>query len=196
MKKNIVLILIIICLLILIVIGIAYTINQNKEKQQIDNTTPTVLEPKEDDVLNLSGFGVFFDKYSGHLKSSDIAKKLEEIVTEKLPKTYSIVKDYDDTTLGSYYDKNENQIKINYGIESSEEFKNFISKIKQSNIDINQWYRLDILQDTFVDSSDLRGYSYVEFLVKFKSDQELRFSLYVAKTKNFVPTYLIDIVEQ
>ena len=187
-KKKIIIILIIICLFILIVSGIIYS-NLKKNVNQAD------LDPKEDNVLNLSGFGIFFDKYTGDLKSSEIAKGLEKIVTDQLPNMYNEVKNYNDDKLEKYYDENKMTIKRNYGIKNLNSFKTFIYAIRNSGVNLKQWYRLDIVTDKFVDKSDYNNYAYAEFTVSYKDDKELKFSLYVSKLENVNPTYMISIIE-
>lgn len=191
MKKNKnILILIVLCLVLLAILGtIYYNLKKNERKPVIE-----VLDPKDDDVLNLSGFGVFFDSYSGYLKSSEIAKHLEKITIDILPNMFDDIKNYEDEELEKYYNENSTNIINNFGIDNSETFLKLIHYLKNSNLDLNTWYRLDILKDTFNNISDKTNYAKVEYEVAFKNDQTLRFLLYVSKKITVKPTYIVDVI--
>ena len=77
MKKKYRFILILIIILAILLVGLIYFLNKST---QIDYD-----DPKNDGVLNLSGFGVFFEKYSGEFKSSEIASNLETLTIEYIP---------------------------------------------------------------------------------------------------------------
>lgn len=185
-KKTKIILLLIIILFILL-IGTIYYLNKVKEKTKFD-------DPKTDGVLNLSGFGIFFEKYSGELKSSEIASDLDSLTTDYLPNIYNKVKKYKNKKLEEYYNDNKNRIKKDLGIESFSEFSEFINKFKELGIDLNTWYRLDLIEETFKDQSDKSGYSYIEYEVSFKNDDKLRFSLYISKKSNKTPKYIINIL--
>ena len=194
MKKNkrrkIIFILIILCLIAAVILGIIYY-KVKKEKEQTGKPLTPVVDPKEDNVLNISGFGIFFEKYSGHLKSSEIAKKLDEITTKLLPSMFDEIKDYDDKQLENYYNSNNLVIIKDYGISDFNEFSIFIRSLKEVNVDLSTWYRLDLIKDTFKDNSDKEGYASIEYEVSFKNDQKIKFLLYVAKNASINPTYII-----
>ena len=190
MKFKIILILIVICLIGIIVLG--YNLREEEQKAVIP--VAPVLDPKEDDVLNLSGFGVFFEKYSGNLTTSEVSKKLDEITTTILPQIFETVKNYNENELTTYYNENAGMIKESFGIQSKEDFSKFIEKLKLTNLDLNTWYRLDLLKDTFVDISEKNMYSYVEYEVSFKNEQKIKFSLYISRNSNHEPLYIIDVI--
>lgn len=184
---------IIVCIVVLVVL--IFVLKQiDKNKPLVYPEKPTT-DPKTDEQLNLSGFGVFFEKYTGELKSSEIAAKLEKIFTEQLPEIYNTTKKYNEAQLKSYYAKDNVRLKRSFGMYNSQKFSNFISKLKNINEDLNTWYRLDVLKDTFVDTSDKEGYAYVECEMAYQSEQRIRFSLYVAHDENKVPLFIIDVIE-
>lgn len=185
-KKSKIILLLIIILFILL-IGTIYYLNKVKEKTKFD-------DPKTDDVLNLSGFGVFFEKYSGDLKSSEIASDLDTLTTEYLPNMYQKLDKCNNRKIEEYYNDNKNRIKKNLGIVSLSDFSNFINKIKELKINLEDWYRLDLVKETFKDQSDKSGYAYIEYEVSFKNDDKLRFSLYISKKSNKTPKYIINIL--
>lgn len=193
-KKRIFLVLFSICLVLLAVLGIIYY-SLNKEKEQTGKTLTPTIDPKEDEVLNISGFGIFFEKYEGHLTSSKVAKKLDEITTEILPEMFDTVKNYSKEEIKIYYEENKDSIKSNFGIERFEEFNEFTEALKETELDLKTWYRLDILKDTFVNRSEKNNYAYIEYEVSFKNEQKIKFSIYVAKGADVIPQYIIKVAK-
>lgn len=191
-KTKILVILMIICLIVLIAIILG--LNKIKKNEPVEKGKP-IIDITKDGILNLSGFGVFFDKYSGHLKSSEIANKLEEITTKSLPEMYDNIKEYDEINLEKYYSENSISIKGKYGIENFEEFLNFIVAIKETNIDLQTWDRLDILTDTYIDESNKADYAYVEYEVTYSNSKKIKFSLFISRKANVFPTYIIGLVK-
>lgn len=186
-KAKRVLLLIIILIVVLVLLVCFLKILSHKKVSQKD------IDPKNDGVLNLSGFGIFFEKYSGDFKSSEIASYLEKLTIETIPQIYKDTRRSKDNKIEEYY--NENKIKQKLGIMDASDFLKFINIIKNSKIDLDTWYRLDLVKETFENDSDKKGYAYIEYEVSFKNDDKLRFSLYVSKNKNKKPNYIINIVE-
>ena len=186
MKKKYRFILILIIILAILLVGLIYFLNKST---QIDYD-----DPKNDGVLNLSGFGVFFEKYSGEFKSSEIASNLETLTIEYIPKIYNTVKKYKEDELEEYYNENKKKKKKNIGITDFSEFSNFINSLKESKIDLDTWYRLDLIKESFKNDSDKSEYAYAEYEVSFKSDEKIKFSLYVSKRKSKTPNYIISII--
>lgn len=165
-----------------------------------NNSTPKnsiqFTNTKEDGILNFSGVGVFFEKYSGDFKASDVAKKLESVTTIYLPELINTVNDYDEIQLIKYFYQNQKNIKDVYGIKDYETFIKFINKINETGVDLNNWYRVDVNEETFLNDSDKKGYAYVQYSVSMKNDEKIEFSLYVSKSdKNSIP-YIIDVIEK
>lgn len=187
MRKKYRFILLLIIILAILLIGAIYFLNK---ATKIDYN-----DPKNDGVLNLSGVGVFFDKYSGDFKASEIASKLDSLTTEYIPKLYNTVKKYKDDELEKYYNENKNRIKENIGIKDFSEFSTFINSIKESKLDLDTWYRLDLITESFKDESDKSGYAYVEYEVSFKNDEKIKFSLYVSRKESKTPNYIISVID-
>ena len=190
-NKRIFLVLFSICLVILVILVIIL----NNQKRQTGKPLTPYIDPKEDNVLNLSGFGVFFERYEGHLTSAKVAKKLDEITTKKLPETFDIVIKLNEEEFKNYFEKNKESIRNNFGIESVEELNTFIKKLNETGLDLKTWYRLDVLKDTFVNRSEKNNYAYVEYEVSFKNDQKIRFSLYLSKEAQLIPQYIIKVIK-
>lgn len=155
-----------------------------------------VIDTKEDGELNFSGVGIFFDKYVGDFKASDVAKKLEKVTTIYLPELANTVSEYNEIQLIKYFYQNQKSIKEAYGITECEIFVNFVNKIKETGIDLNNWYRLDVDEETFVNDSDKKGYAYVQYSVSMKNDEKINFSLYVAKSSKKSIPYIIDVINK
>ena len=195
-KKKIIIILIIFCIMLLVAIPI---ILKKYNRHKLINVgsyrkVKTIEDPKKDGILNLSGFGVFFEKFTGELKSSEVAYKLEEIATKKIPRTYEYIKDYNDQELSTFYENNQKSIYNMYGIDNLDDFVKFaneLQKVKKDNI--NDCYRLDLNVDTFLDESDKDGYASVEFKMSYINDSEINFIVYVAKSSNITPQYIIKV---
>lgn len=197
MKRNKkIIIIIVFCVITFLLITTMFLYKRiEKERTQTGKPLTPLVDPKEDDVLNISGFGVFFDKYDGDLKSSTIASYLEQITTVDLPKLFNEVKNYDEGDLEIYYNSNSDFIKQMLGIEDVSTFKQFVKNIKHRNIDLNNWYRLDLLKETFVNNTDKTNYAYIEYEVSFKNNEKIKYSLYVTKKENIKPAYIINIIK-
>ena len=189
-SKKLITILLIICLIALVIVGVVYYNVKKGETQE-----EKFIDPKEDEVLNLSGFGIFFDEYSGYLKSSEIAKHLEKITITYLPEMFDFTKDFNEEEISEHYFNNVNVIRDNLGIENVEDFTAFLQRLQVLDEDLSTWYRLDILEETFEDESDKENYAYVEYEVSFKNDHKIKFSLYVSKVERIEPTYIIDVID-
>lgn len=188
--KKLITLLIILCSIVLVVL---YNIVKNKEKEQ--NILEVESEIVRDRYLKLNGFGVFFEKYDGNLRSSDVSSKFEELITKDLPDIYSKTKDLNDTELEEYFNSNNFRIKSDLGIKNVSDFKKLITDIKETNVDIEQWDKLDVLKDTFVNDSDLEDYSYVEFEVTNTDGKKIRYSAYVSKIATKEIVYIISIAK-
>ena len=196
MKNKNIILLVIIIILFIIIACIFWTIKSkkgtNETYQKTSGLTPDV-DPKDDNILNLGGFGVLFDKYSGEYLSSEVAKKLENITLNLMPKMYDETKTLDEKGLSEYFKKNQKEIINNFGINEEEVFLKFIKTLKSKNQDLNTAYRLDLLKDTFENMSTKSGYAYIEYEVSFKNDNVIRFPLYIARYKGQVPMLILEI---
>lgn len=192
LRKRHVDILIIALLVICLIILVSVVVN----KITATNTKVDMGDPKEDGLLNFSGVGIFFEEYTGDFKASEVAKKLEEVTTIYLPELINTVGDYKEIQLIKYFYQNEKDIKEIYGIKDYEAFINFIKKINESGVDVNDWYRLDMDTETFLNESDKKGYSYIEYSVSMKNEQKLNFSLYVAQSSKKSIPYIIDVIKK
>ena len=191
----------VIILVIIIAILSYYLYNRSSKKTKYANQGPVekarvgVIDTTEDDVLNLSGFGVFFDKYSGEYKSSEIASHLEGVFTEFIPKMFDEIKNYGPEELKKYYNTNSYDIKKELGQLDYTEFSSFVKKIQEKNIDLKKWDRLDILKDSFLDQSDKKGYAYSEFNVVYKDESVIHFSIYVSQKKSSYNEFIIKVID-
>ena len=68
MKRNKkIIIIIVFCVITFLLITTMFLYKRiEKERTQTGKPLTPLVDPKEDDVLNISGFGVFFDKYDGN----------------------------------------------------------------------------------------------------------------------------------
>lgn len=185
---------ILIAILIMILILIILTIILMVVKNNIDPKTK-LEDLKGNDVLNLSGFGIFFEQYTGEYKSSEIASHLENVTVDQLPQLYKDIKYANDNKLEKYYKDNLSNIKKYYGKRNLAEFLDFAKKVKKINTNLDNWYRLDVNSDSFINESEKKDYAYVEYTVSFKNDDTLNFSVYIAKKLNKNVSFIIDILQ-
>ena len=149
----------------------------------------------ENNQLLLNGFGVFSEKYSGKLKTSQISEYFQKNIKEDLPNLYKEVKKYNEAKLKEYYEKNITYIKNNFWITNFEDFKKFSMKVQNINTNLEKWYKININKESFVDNSDLNGYSYVEYNVEYEDNSILNFSAYITQRKENKPIIIYNILE-
>ena len=186
MKKKSVIVVII--LVLSIIFGIIYVKAKQELKMQesIDGKT-------EKGQLLLSNIGVFSEKYSGEYKTSEIMKKLQETTKENIPKLYKDVEKLSEEKIEEYYNNNKTNIKDNFGKNNYEEFKILVDELKKVEASLTNWDKLDVDAESFKEVSN--KYSYVEYVVTYDRDTEVRYAIYIAKKNITKPSFIIDIVE-
>lgn len=167
----------------------------NAERRQTAKGRTVEIDTKEDGVLNLGGFGVFFDKYSGQFKSSEIADKMGNVVTLYLPTVKDQIDDLTEAELSDYYTKNASNLKRYFGVMTFEEFKPIATMLNGTTIDLDTHYRLDVIKESFTNKTEKMGYAYAEFKISYKSEETLTFGAYISKSYTNDPEYLIVSVE-
>ena len=166
MKRLILIISVLLVALIALSVALYFA---NAEKRQTAKGRTVEINTKEDGVLNLGGFGVFFDKYSGQFKSSEIAEKMGNVVTLYLPTVKDQIDDLSEAELSDYYTKNASNLKRYFGVMTYEEFKPIAIMLNSTTIDLDSHYRLDVIKDSFTNSTEKMGYAYSEFKISYKS---------------------------
>lgn len=188
-QRKMINILIIILALVIIISVIVFKKSKRIPSTPIENNN--YLKEKK---LNLSGFGIFFDEYSGVQKASEVAKKLEEMTTTFIPEVYDIIKYYNDAKIEEYYQNNVDNVRIMFGIDNSKSFKKFAKGLQNAKVDFNEWERLDILQETFLNDSEKVGYAYTEYEVTYKNSTTIKFSLYINRLATEDIEYIINVL--
>lgn len=188
-KHALIIVILLICLIILLLLIKKYNVNSNQNKIDLEDI-------RNNGLLNLSGMGVFFEKYDGEFKSSEVAKKLEDLTIIYIPELMNTTSGYNEMQLIKYFYENQKNIKQTYGINDYETFVSFVNKINESNVDMNDWYRLDVEEETFLNESDKKGYAYVEYFVSMKNDETIEFSLYVSKSAKRSIPYIVDVIKK
>ena len=192
LKNKIIWLLMVLCI-ILLIISICSIKNIKKNTEPVEKGKP-LIDTTTDGILNLSGFGIFFDKYEGNLKSSEIGNNLEKVTIKYIPEMFDEIKNFTNEELKAYYSKNSLLLKIRYGKEDFATFSSFINSLKSKNIDLTTWDRLDILKESFKNTSDKDNYAYTEYEVTYQNKEKIKFSLYISKKPNITPTYIISII--
>lgn len=196
LKKRKVITILVVCFLIILAILSVMLYSANAYKRQTAKGRTPVINTKEDGVLNIGGFGVFFEKYTGQYTSSEIAEKIGDIVSEYLPNVFEQVKDLDEEGLKNYYSENSGTISVRIGNQNYGEFKTLIETLKGTKIDLNTHYRMDALKETFVNDSDRLGYAYVIVEVTYKNDETIQLGVYVAKAAANQNKFIIVPIEK
>lgn len=193
-KKKIILTLIIV--LVLILIGLLLILkNNSKNGEEPIQTIEVMQEEAIERHLHMNGTGVFFDKYTGDLKTSEITTVLEKIAVNYIPRVYNYTKDYNENELEVFFDNNAKNLKNMIGITDKEEFVKFAQALQKTGVDFDNWDLFDLLRETFVDESDKDGYSYAKFMITFRDKKKVTFDLYVARTNSAEIPYIVGISE-
>lgn len=195
--KLLIFIVFIILMLVIILINIDYSkLNHKKYGYEIQGV---YRDPKYDldkdrtaeNQLFVSGISIVNERYEGDLKASDVMLELKKIVTNRIPKTYDMIRNYTtDSELEDFYNNNEASLKNMYGIQDFESFEVFAKKIINTNIDYYKYYKLNIIKDTFVTDSDKDGYSYFEYEVEYEDGTKIILGLYFSKYDSLRPNYI------
>lgn len=202
-KKAILLLVLIVCLITIIFIIIAIcrnmTNSDNIETADVEaNAGTDGIETDrgrtEEGQLLLSNTGVISEKYKGTLESSDIREYLENVTKEYIPDLYNDINEYNATQLKAYYEENAEDISAKFGKESYEEFEEFAKKLQVVSVDLETWYKINIIRNTYLNGSDKDGYDYFEYELIFENDETLNFALYVSIKTVITPLYIIDII--
>lgn len=193
-KKKIILILILV--LVLVLIGLLLILkNNSKNEEEPIRTIETIQEEAMERHLQMNGTGVFFEKYTGEFKTSEVTTALEKIAVNYIPRVYNYTKDYDEQELEVFFDNNAKNLKNMLGITEKEEFVKFAQGLQDTKVDFNWWDKFDLLRETFVDESDKDGYSYAKFVITTRDGSEVTFDLYVSRTKSAEIPYIVSISE-
>lgn len=189
--------LIILAIIVILILAILVIVMSNRREDPVAHANPLIAETdtKNDGILNLSGFGTFFDYYTGDLMASEIATGLKEITINKIPRIYKAIKDYNKSELETFYNNNSNSIKNMVGIDNQEDFIKFALGLQEANVEFGKWDRLDIVTDSFKDESDKPGYAYSEYEVTYRNDNIIRFTGYIAKSSTTDVRYIINVAE-
>lgn len=188
-KRNSIIVVIILCFILgIICIFTQRYLYNSKMEESIDGKTAN-------DQLLLNGLGIFSEKYSGEFKVTDVMKMLNTLAKEDLPDLYNNIKRYDDSKLEKYYTDNSTDIRKKIGKSDFKEFNEFAIKVQNSQVDFKDWDTLNIDKESFVNFSDKTGYAYVEYMISFKNDKNVRFSFYLAHKKSKNIPFIVDIIK-
>ena len=187
MNKKRIIIIIALCLCTVTVIGILIKVVYNSEM------TKNIRGRTANNQLLLSGIGVFSEKYTGFLETKNITNRVQNLTKQDIPELYDDIKYLNESKLKKYYAENLGDIQNIFGIQTTDEFMNFVTSLKAVKTNLDTWYKLNLKRDTFVNESEKKGYAYVEYDVIFENEEKLRFSLYVSKRESLTPTYIVGI---
>lgn len=188
MNRKVIVTLIVLCAILLGSILFYIKSQEQKMKTSIDGRT-------EANQLLLNGVGIFSDKYTGELKTTDVMKKIKEVTSKDIVDLYGHIKRYDEKKLENYYNENKSKIKKSFGINDVKKFIEFAQKIQSSNRNFKKYYKVDIIKESFIDNSDKKGYAYVEYTETFEDDTKLKYSIYVSHKEDKDILYIIDIIQ-
>lgn len=193
--KKLIIISICICILIfMIVIFLNKTKNVKTVREITTNSTiPLDRGRTEKGQLIFNGASVFVEMYNGELKLSEILKELNTIIKNRIPKTYNLIKNYDDNNLEIFFENNKRSLKNMYGVQTSEEFIELAKKLQEQSVDFYKYLKLNINSETFSNDCDKEGYSYVEAELEYEDGTILPMIIYIARFLDTEPNYIVKI---
>lgn len=197
-KKTTIIILIILCLSLIVILAIAKRKDNSQNTNQNESNKLVQVSNRKnyENELKFSGFGVFFDNFTGDSKSSEILSSVKTITVKYIPKLYDLIKKYNESELETFYNNNSKNIKTMFGIQNLDDFKKFAMSLqnKLTNDNVRKFIRVDVNEDTFKDESDIPGYAYVEYSVTYEDNTVVNFLLYVARDKNNEVPNMVNVV--
>lgn len=192
MNKN--KIILIIALILVIVTGIYLISSFINSHRKLGDMPESIDGKTAENQLLLNGIGIFAEKYTGSLKRTDITADVSTIIKEYIPELYKDVKNKDEKGIEKYYNSNKSEIEERFGIGKLEDFSTFVNGLKSSQVNLNDYYKLNIDKESFIDKYD-KDYAYMECFVTYGEDEseKIDFTLYVAMNTYTDPKYIIGI---
>ena len=188
-KQAIVIILIAFILVLLIICG------GTIKKKQYGKMPETIDGKTEEGQLLYNGVGVFVEKYTGYIISSRKFTILtfKTMITEEWPEMIAELKNADDKKINEYYEKNKKELEENYGFKDVDSFINMINTLRDRDIDLSKYDKLDVNKETFGDTSDKPNYAVVQCKVMYPEDNSIKFKAYISKKKSIKPSFIISM---
>lgn len=126
------------------------------------------------------GMPKFYRSYEGNLSAPNIGKSIYYVVTEVIPNYNQLFKDKNDDEIEKYYDDNVENIALTLGIDSKEDFKDFVKKILE--INVNEFN----IEEFYIDGESIKSvtaYSKADLHVKYYESDEIILKFKVLKNK-------------
>lgn len=171
---------ILIILIMVNIIGLFVIISViNKEnKAEETNTNNVYTGDMTSDGEVREGFvnvSSLYKNYKGSIAKSEIASKIETIVTQYFPIMQAKVIDAKIDT-ATYFNENKAAIKNRFGITTAEDFDKLIGEIGKINCELDDYKSYELLEDSFrVDGN----YTKCTLVYKYPNGQEIKLDFFI-----------------
>lgn len=192
---------------LLIIIGILVLgyclvklINYKYETKIVDGVyTQEDLDIIEDDVNNYlsdkvtpKGLSKLYGKYKGENDLNDMYRNIYSFVNY-IPELSKKIKYYNNDTIVSFYEENENDIKNIMGITNKEDFELFVEYLSDIGYGGEKFLECQIDNDTFKNGENYFSFNLIFTFENF--DNEFKLKLNFAQKKFTTPLIYYSIVE-
>ena len=151
---------------------------EEKEQQELQDLYQVQIENETELLSN----------YTGELLITTATNKIRELVKSGFEKFYTDTKGMNITQLEQYFNTNKDDIAMQTGLTTVDDFEDFINKIQiyKNNI---EYTKVEIEQDSFVYEEE---YSHFKIKITYNDGSILEFTVYMGN-KDFMDTPLVII---
>lgn len=151
---------------------------EEKEQQELQDLYQVQIENETELLSN----------YTGELLTTTATDKIRELVKSGFEKFYTDTKGMNMTQLEQYFNTNKDDIAMQTGLTTVDDFENFINKIQiyKNNI---EYTKVEIEENSFVNEEE---YSHFKIKITYNNGSILEFTVYMGN-KDFMDTPLVII---
>lgn len=151
---------------------------EEKEQQELQDLYQVQIENETELLSN----------YTGELLTTTATDKIRELVKSGFEKFYTDTKGMNMAQLEQYFNTNKDDIAMQTGLTTVDDFADFINKIQiyKNNI---EYTKVEIEQDSFVYEEE---YSHFKIKITYNDGSVLEFTVYMGN-KDFMDTPLVII---
>lgn len=181
-KRKIIRLIILLLIILIILLTIFLYIKVKNRPTEIEQKFQYINSDEWNGELYPEGMPKLFRSYSGNLTCQNIGKSFNYVVNDVIPNYSKMLKDHDETYIKTYFDENKEDIAMDVGIKNSEDFYNFIEKIKESiKIDDVEFESFYIDTDSIKQQSNITK---TKLCIKYKNCDQLDINIKISGNKN------------
>ena len=160
------------------VLGEEKIAEEEKEQQELQDLYQVKIENETELLSN----------YTGELLTSTATNKIRELVKSGFEKFYTDTKGMNVLQIEQYFNNNKDDIAMQTGLTTVDDFENFINKIQiyKNNI---EYTKVEIEENSFVYEEE---YSHFKIKITYDNGSILEFTVYMGN-KDFMDTPLVII---